>query len=74
MRPLPPPPRSNPIAALPEAHGLSTFRRQVRSEPEKYKGGSAGLYGMASSLPTSFIEETAKVYLDTMTACPESHK
>mmetsp|Transcript_12467 Transcript_12467/g.37729 ORF Transcript_12467/g.37729 Transcript_12467/m.37729 type:complete len:548 (-) Transcript_12467:175-1818(-) len=46
----------------------------VRSEPEKYKGGSAGLYGMASSLPTSFIEETAKVYLDTMTACPESHK
>ncbi|EOD12764.1 hypothetical protein EMIHUDRAFT_316847 [Emiliania huxleyi CCMP1516] len=63
---------------LPTAKNATRFvdelRAAVRSEPEKYKGGSAGLYGMASSLPTSFIEETAKVYLDTMTACPESHK
>jgi len=44
---------------------------RVRAEPEKYKGGSAGLYGMASSLPSGFIEETVKVYLDTMTACPD---
>jgi sphinganine-1-phosphate aldolase len=49
---------------------LRTAVARVRALPEKYKGGSAGLYGMASSLPTGFIEETVKVYLDTMSACP----
>ncbi len=38
---------------------------KVRADPGNY-ASTAGIYGMASSLPTSFIEETVKVYLDTM--------
>jgi sphinganine-1-phosphate aldolase len=41
----------------------------LRSEPEKYSGGTAGLYGSASKLPASFVQESAKVYLDTMSKC-----
>ena len=33
----------------------------------RYSGGTAGIYGMAASLPASFIEESVKVYLDTYT-------
>ena len=35
----------------------------------KYKS-TAGIYGMAASLPTEFIEDTVKIYLDTMAMCP----
>ena len=38
----------------------------------KYKS-TAGIYGMAASLPTEFIEDTVKIYLDTMTMCPGEH-
>jgi sphinganine-1-phosphate aldolase len=31
----------------------------------KFKGGTAGIYGMAASLPSSFVEDAMKVYLDT---------
>jgi len=41
--------------------------RMVRADPAKYSGGTAGLYGSASKLPASFVEESAKVFLDTMT-------
>mmetsp|Transcript_11427 Transcript_11427/g.37782 ORF Transcript_11427/g.37782 Transcript_11427/m.37782 type:complete len:553 (+) Transcript_11427:413-2071(+) len=50
---------------------LRTAVARVRELPAQYTGGSAGLYGMVSSLPTGFIEETVKVYLDTMSACPD---
>ena len=40
----------------------------VRSDTTgKYSGGTAGVYGMAASLPPSFIEDSVKIYLDTMT-------
>ena len=38
----------------------------------KYSGGTAGIYGMAASLPASFIEESVKVYLDTYTKAAPS--
>jgi len=38
----------------------------VRSDTSgKYSGGTAGIYGMAASLPAAFIAESVKVYLDT---------
>ena len=43
----------------------------VQSEPEKWSGGSAGLYGTLSKLPPAFIEESAKVFLDTMSSLVE---
>ena len=51
---------------------IADLRRAVhilRAEPAKYAGGSAGLYGTAAKMPAGFVEESAKVYLDTMTAC-----
>ena len=41
----------------------------LRSDPKKWSGGTAGLYGTLSKLPSAFIEESAKVFLDTMTEC-----
>ena len=41
----------------------------VKSEPEKWSGGTAGLYGTLSKLPPAFLEESAKVFLDTMSHC-----
>lgn len=44
----------------------------LRSDPAKWSGGTAGLYGTLSKLPSAFIEESAKVFLDTMTvACAD---
>ena len=43
----------------------------VRSDPKKWSGGSAGLYGTLSKLPPAFLEESAKVFLDTMSHCCE---
>jgi len=43
--------------------------QMLRAEPDKWKGGSAGLYGTLSKLPPAFLEESAKVFLDTMTLC-----
>ena len=44
---------------------------KVRENPDEFRGGNAGIYGMAASLPAGFLEDTTKVYLDTMTACPD---
>ena len=59
---------------LPSSSNAETFAddlrlavAMVRDNPEKYSGGTAGLYGTASKLPASFVEESAKVYLDIMT-------
>jgi len=43
----------------------------VRADPVKYSGGTAGLYGTASKMPASFVEESAKVFLDVMTLAAE---
>ena len=34
-----------------------------------FAGGAAGLYGTLSKLPPAFLEESAKVFLDTMSQC-----
>ena len=36
----------------------------------KYAEGTAGIYGMAASMPAGFVEESAKVFLDLCTAVP----
>ena len=36
----------------------------------KYAEGTAGIYGMAASMPAGFVEESAKVFLDLFTAVP----
>mmetsp|Transcript_100513 Transcript_100513/g.181408 ORF Transcript_100513/g.181408 Transcript_100513/m.181408 type:complete len:542 (+) Transcript_100513:474-2099(+) len=38
---------------------------EVKKEPAKF-ASTAGLYGMAASLPSSFLEDAAGAYLDTM--------
>jgi sphinganine-1-phosphate aldolase len=44
---------------------------RVRSDTTgKYSGGTAGMYGMAASMPSGFVEESVKVFLDTCTAAP----
>ena len=56
------------------AQDLRQAVQMVRADTSgKYSGGTAGIYGMAASLPASFIEESVKVYLDTYTkaAAPE---
>jgi len=53
------------IADLKEAVAM------VRADPVKYSGGTAGLYGTASKMPASFVEESAKVFLDVMTLAAE---
>ena len=35
--------------------------QRVRDDPAKYSGGTAGIYGTASKMPASFVEESAKV-------------
>ena len=45
--------------------------QMLRDQPEKYTGGTAGMYGTASKLPAGFVEESAKVYLDTMTVAAD---
>mmetsp|Transcript_61992 Transcript_61992/g.103050 ORF Transcript_61992/g.103050 Transcript_61992/m.103050 type:complete len:592 (+) Transcript_61992:2-1777(+) len=46
---------------------LRTAVSTVRSDTSgKFRGGTAGLYGMAASVPAAFIAESAKVYLDMM--------
>jgi len=45
--------------------------QMVRADPVKYAGGTAGLYGTASKMPASFVEESAKVFLDVMTTAAE---
>lgn len=44
---------------------------KVKADPQKYSGGTAGLYGTASKMPASFVEESAKVFLDVMTMAAE---
>jgi sphinganine-1-phosphate aldolase len=48
---------------------LEAALQLLRSDPAKWSGGTAGLYGTLSKLPSAFIEESAKVFLDTMTVC-----
>ena len=48
---------------------LTTAIGLLRSDPAKWSGGTAGLYGTLSQLPAAFLEESAKVYLDTMSVC-----
>lgn len=46
---------------------LRTAVLTVSADAEgKYKKGTAGIYGMAASVPPAFIAESAKVFLDTM--------
>mmetsp|Transcript_90759 Transcript_90759/g.256958 ORF Transcript_90759/g.256958 Transcript_90759/m.256958 type:complete len:571 (+) Transcript_90759:53-1765(+) len=40
--------------------------KMVKADTEKKFASTAGLYGMAASLPTSFLEEAAAAYIDTM--------
>jgi len=61
---------------LPSSRNAAAFISDVkkalallRSDPAKWSGGTAGLYGTLSKLPSAFIEESAKVFLDTMTEC-----
>lgn len=41
-------------------------REDMRGEQKLARGGNAGIYGMAASVPAAFIEESVKIYLDTM--------
>jgi sphinganine-1-phosphate aldolase len=39
----------------------------VKSDPEKYKGGDAAIYGLAASIPDrSIVEDIAKGFLDAL--------
>jgi sphinganine-1-phosphate aldolase len=53
------------IADLREAMAM------LKSDPARWSGGTAGLYGTASKMPSAFIEETVKVFLDTMSECTD---
>ena len=48
---------------------LAAALQLVHSDAAKWSGGTAGLYGTLSKLPPQFLEESAKVFLDTMTVC-----
>lgn len=48
---------------------LEAALQLLRADPQKWSGGTAGLYGTLSKLPSAFIEDSAKVFLDTMTVC-----
>ena len=50
---------------------LRTAVGLLRDDPETWAGGTAGLYGTLTKLPAAFIEESAKVFLDTLTHCAE---
>lgn len=69
------PPSVHLALTLPTSKNADQFvddlQRAVRLVREdttgKYKGGTAGIYGTAASLPASFVEESVKVYLDAYT-------
>ena len=61
---------------LPSARNAAAFIEDLkaavamlRADPENWSGGTAGLYGTASKLPAAFVEESAKIFLDTMYHC-----
>ena len=61
---------------LPSARNAAAFIEDLkaavatlRADPGKWSGGTAGLYGTASKLPAAFVEESAKIFLDTMYHC-----
>jgi len=71
------PPAAHLALTLPTSENAEAFSEHlekaialVRDDKSgKYSGGTAGIYGMAASLPASFIEESVKVFLDVMTTC-----
>lgn len=70
------PPAVHLALTLPSARNADAFITDlnaavalVKSDPVKWSGGTAGLYGTLSKLPPAFIEESAKVFLDTMSHC-----
>ena len=57
---------------LPSARNAAAFIEDLkaavamlRADPEKWSGGTAGLYGSLSKLPPAFLEESAKVCAST---------
>ena len=75
------PPAVHLAVTLPSSRNAAAFIADLeaalallRSDPKKFSGGTAGLYGTASKLPEAFIEESAKVFLDMMTVCATEGK
>jgi len=65
------PPSVHLALTLPTAKNADLFLSNLKhsvgtvlQDPKKYSKGTAGIYGMAASLPTQLIEESVKVYLD----------
>ena len=58
-----------PIAADAFIADLRAAVDLVKSDPVKWSGGTAGLYGTMAKLPGAFLEESAKVFLDVMSHC-----
>jgi len=64
---------------LPSSSNAQQFAEDLREAVQtvqgdtmgKWVGGNAGIYGLAASVPASFIEESVKVYLDTYTKAVE---
>ena len=75
------PPAAHLALTLPTSRNADIFiedLRQavnaVRSDTSgKYSGGTAGIYGMAASLPAAFVAESVKVYLDTTLRASEGN-
>ena len=66
-------------ATLPSAANAAAFVDDLRAAVAavradttgKYSDGTAGVYGMAASLPSAFIQDSVKVFLDTMASADD---